>query len=85
MHKKEPWDKRIESINPIGMIICPKHEMKVETSSDWVVRFSVRSVPASSGQLVDLRYLCNNFRTDHLAHVNTHHEPDREENKIAIS
>jgi hypothetical protein len=67
------------------MIICPKHEMKVEISPDRVIRVSVRSVPAFSGQLVGLRYLCNNFRTDHLVRINTHHEPDREENKIAIS
>jgi hypothetical protein len=54
VHKKEPWDKRIGSINLTGTVICPKHEMKVETSSDRVIRVSVRSVPALSGQLVGL-------------------------------
>jgi hypothetical protein len=34
VHKKEPWDKLIRSINPIGTVICLKHEMKVETSLD---------------------------------------------------
>jgi hypothetical protein len=85
VHKKEPWDKQIRSINPIGMVIWLKNKMKVEISPDRVIRVSVRSVPALNEHLVGLRYLCNNFRTDRLARVNTHHEPDREENKIAIS
>jgi hypothetical protein len=67
------------------MVICLKNKMKVETLPDRVIRVSVRSVPAFSEHLVGLRYLCNNFRTDRLARENTHHEPDREENKIAIS
>jgi hypothetical protein len=54
IHKKKPWDKWIGSFNPIGTAICPKHEMKVETSPDRVIRVSVRSVPAFSGQLVGL-------------------------------
>jgi hypothetical protein len=59
--------------------------MKVETSPDQVIRVSVRLVPVFSGQLVGQQYMCNNFRADCLARVNTHHEPDAEENKIAIS
>jgi hypothetical protein len=62
-----------------------KHEMKVETSPDRVIRVSVRSVPTFSRQLVGLQYLCNNFRTNRLARVNTRHKPNQEENKIAIS
>jgi hypothetical protein len=66
VHKKEHWDKWIRSINPIGTIICPKHEMKVKILLDRVIRVSVRSVPAFSGYLVGLRYLRNNFRADHF-------------------
>jgi hypothetical protein len=64
VHKKEPWDKRIRSINPIGTVICLKQEMKVKTSLDRVIRVSIRSVPAFSRYLVGLLYLHNNFRTD---------------------
>jgi hypothetical protein len=46
IHKKEPWDKWIESINLIVTVICPKLEMKVETSPGRVIRVSVRSVLA---------------------------------------
>jgi hypothetical protein len=41
IHKKEPCDKRIRAMNPIGTIIYPKHEMKVKASSDRVIRASV--------------------------------------------
>jgi hypothetical protein len=41
IHKKKPWDKRIGSINLIDTVICSKHEMKVETSPDRVIRVSV--------------------------------------------
>jgi hypothetical protein len=54
VHKMEPWDKQIGSINLISTLICPKHEMKVETSPDRVIRVSVRSVLAFNGQLVGL-------------------------------
>jgi hypothetical protein len=54
VHKEEPWDKQIRSINPIGIVICLKHEIKVKTSPDQVIRASVRSVPAFSGYLTGL-------------------------------
>jgi hypothetical protein len=41
VHKKEPWDKRIRSINPIGMVICLKQKIKVKTSPNWVIRVSI--------------------------------------------
>jgi hypothetical protein len=66
VHKKEPWDERITFINPIGMVICPKQEIKVKTSPDWVIRVSIRSAPVSSRLLMGLRYLRNSSRTDHF-------------------
>jgi hypothetical protein len=41
VHKKEPWDKWIRSINPIGTVICLKQEINVEISSNWVIRVNV--------------------------------------------
>jgi hypothetical protein len=46
VYKKEPWAQWIGSINPIGMVICPKQKIKVEISLDRVIRVSIRSVPA---------------------------------------
>jgi hypothetical protein len=54
VHKKEPWDKWIRFINPMGTIICPTQEIKVKTSPDWVIIVSIRSVPSFSGYLVGL-------------------------------
>jgi hypothetical protein len=67
VRKKEPWDKRIRSINPIGTVICLKQEISVETLLDRVIRVSVRSAPAFSDYLVGLRYLHNNFRSIHFS------------------
>jgi hypothetical protein len=49
IHKKEPWAQRIKYINPIGTIIFPKQKIKVDTSSDQVIRVSVRSALAFNG------------------------------------
>jgi hypothetical protein len=38
IHKKEPWDKQVRSINPIGTVICPKYKIKMKTSSDQVIK-----------------------------------------------
>jgi hypothetical protein len=48
VHKMEPWDKRIRSINLIYTVICPKQEINVKTSPDRVIRVSIQSVPVSS-------------------------------------
>jgi hypothetical protein len=48
IHKKEPWAQRRKYINPIGTVICPKQKIKVDTSSDRVIRVSVRSALAFS-------------------------------------
>jgi hypothetical protein len=56
VHKKESWDKQTRSINPIGTAISPKHEIKVKTSPDRVIRASVQSVLAFSGYLIGLQY-----------------------------
>jgi hypothetical protein len=49
IHKKEPWAQRIRFISPIGMVICLKQKIKVETSPNRVIRGSIRSAPAFSG------------------------------------
>jgi hypothetical protein len=49
IHKKEPWDKWIRSIDLISTVICPKQEIKVETSPDRVIRVSIRLAPAFNG------------------------------------
>jgi hypothetical protein len=54
IHKKEPWDKRIRSINSIGTVICLKQEINVETTPDRVIKVSVRSAPVFNGYLVGM-------------------------------
>jgi hypothetical protein len=54
VHKKEPCDKWIRSINLIGMVIFSTHEIKVKTSPDRVIKASVLSALAFSGYLMGL-------------------------------